>query len=239
MVVFPTGFSVDAEAKEISEAGAEPAQSTKTQLLGHAVNDDGTQDALLAGSVAWSPAAAGSALSSVSADGIATAGAVYADTIATFSGAYSGIVAMNSLTVRNVLGDNYGRLAGDTFDDAWEVNKGITDGLKPDELSNGMPNWLLYSMDLNPNSAGGNLVKATPDQDGYLTITYTRNPLAKNCEFTVEEAAEIKDGFTPLANPVSATHTQVNGTLSVTTRGSLPMNAVPKQFLRVRVQRTP
>ena len=238
MVVFPTGFSVESSALTINEAGSSPEESTRAQLVGLAVNDDETKDTVSPASVTWTQPGANSALSSISPDGVVSAAAVFQNTAATFTGSYAGIAASSSLTVLNVLNDNFGAIAGDTFDDAWQVAKGITNFLDPNALTHGKPNWMLYALDTDPGSSAGALVTIDRDMGGYLTITHTRNPRATGYSFAVEEASILSTGFAPLVNPVSQTNTTQSGSISVTTRGSVPISAAPRQFLRVRVTKT-
>lgn len=236
MVVYPTNFAVQPAAVEIKEAGAQPEESTRTQLSGMLVNDDDTLDPVAGSEVAWMSPATEEALASISADGIAAAASVYQDTPASFSGSFAGWTAVGSLLVRNSLDDNFGPMAGNTFDDAWEIANGQTQGLDPDGSSWGLPHWAFFAMDLDPRRPHTNLFPAVL-HEGYLTISYRRNPRATGYRFVVEEAQNLDTGFVELTHPVASVYSDANGTETVTVRGSLPMNSANHQFMRVRVEK--
>lgn len=237
MLVSPVGFAVVSAETQVNEAGATPETSTRVQLSGAAVNDDGTQDRLPATAITWTPPLPGGAIASISPEGLASFAAVYQDTTAFVSGTYGGISATNFFLVRNVLNDNFGALAGDTFDDAWSVSRGITNALDPNEVVGGSLAWMLYAMGLDPRTPAQTPVRFAMETNGYLSITYTRNPAAANHTFRVEESAQLTQGFSELANPVSSTNHLPDGTQSITTRASTPMNSTTQQFLRVRIGR--
>ncbi|MGA1149439.1 MAG: hypothetical protein ACO3V5_09980, partial [Ilumatobacteraceae bacterium] len=198
------------------------------------VYDDATVGLVNGAQVAWTAPASGDALASISSDGVAEAGAVYEDTDASFSGSYGGIQATNSLTVRNVLPDNYSVWAGDTFDDAWEIAEGMTNAVDPDATNNGVPNWQLYAMGFNPAQPAPAALSAVNVTNGYLAVVYTRNPYATNYTFTPQESGNLLAGFADMVSPVSTTNI-VGGVEQITTFGSVPINATNKQFLRVEL----
>jgi len=166
--------------------------------------------------------------------GLAQASTVYQDTSASVTGTYGGINATSSLIVLNVLPDNYSVWAGDTFDDAWEIGQGMSGAVNPNALNNGVPNWQLYAMGYNPAQPAPARLSSSMMTNGYLALRYSRNPYASNYVFTPQESGSLSAGFAAMTNPVSATNL-VNGVQQITTRGSVPMNATNKQFLRVRV----
>ena len=239
MIFYATGFGVASDALTINESGAADANSTRTQLRGNVVYDDSTLSTLDGALVSWAAPAPGSALASIAADGIAQAAAVYQATSASFSGTYGGISATSSLTVLNVLPDNYSVWAGDTFDDAWEIGQGMSAAVNPNAMNNGVPNWQLYAMGYNPAQPAPPVLASSTATNGYLAVRYTRNPYATGYTFTPQESGNLNVGFAAMVNPVSVTNTS-GGVETVVTRGSVPVNATNRQFLRLRVaQPTP
>ena len=234
MIYYATGFSVTADSLTINEQGAPDTNSTRTQLRGNVVYDDATLGAVDGSQVAWTAPATNSSLASISALGLAQAAAVYQNTPASFTGSYGGINATSSLTVLNVLPDNYSVWAGDTFNDAWEIGQGMGGAVNPNALNNGVPNWQLYAMGYNPAQPAPAALASGVTTNGYLAVRYTRNPYAAGYTFTPQESGNLNLGFSAMVNPASVTNF-VNGVEQITTRGSVPMNATNKQFLRVRV----
>lgn len=234
MVYYATGFTVAADAPAIDEDGVVDPNSSRTPLRGEVVYDDATLGVVEGARIAWTAPVSGDALASISADGVAEAGAVYEDTDASFSGSYGGIQATNSLTVRNVLPDNYSVWAGDTFDDAWEIAQGMTNAVDPDATNNGVPNWQLYAMGFDPAQPAPATLSAVAVTNGYLAVVYTRNPYATNYVFTPQESGNLSAGFADMPSPVSTTN-MVGGLEQITTFGSVPVNATNRQFLRVEV----
>jgi len=234
MIYYATGFSVTSDSADINESGAADTHSTRTQLRGNVVYDDATLGALDGAQVAWTAPATDSSLASISADGIAQAATVYQNTPANFVGSYGGIPATNQLMVMNVLPDNYGVWAGDTFDDAWEIAQGMSGAVNPNALNNGVPNWQLYAMGFNPAQPAPAVLASSVTTNGYLAVRYTRNPYATGYVFTPQESGNLDVGFATMVNPISSTNL-VNGVEQILTLGSVPMSATNKQFLRVRV----
>jgi hypothetical protein len=234
MIYYVAGFSVASDVPAINEQGASDTNSTRTQLRGHAVYDDSTVGTIDGALVAWTAPSVGSALASISAQGIAQAATVYQNTNSSYSASYGGVAATNSLTVSNVLPDNFGVYAGDTFDDAWEIGQGMTNGVDPNATNNGVPNWQLYAMGYNPAQPAPSSLASPTLTNGYLAVTYTRNPYATNYVFSPQETGNLRAVFTNMAGAVSVTNF-VGGNQQITTRGSVPINATNKQFLRVKV----
>lgn len=236
MIYYATGFSVTSDAATINESGASDTNDTRTQLRGNVVYDDATLGAVDGAQVAWTVPTTNSSLASISAFGLAQAATVYQNTAANFIGSYGGIIATSSLTVLNVLPDNYGVWAGDTFDDSWEIAQGMSGAVNPNAMNNGVPNWQLYAMGFNPEQPAPAALSSTMKTNGYLAVRYTRNPYATAYVFTSQESGNLSVGFAAMVNPVSSTNL-VNGVEQIVTRGSVPMNATNRQFLRVRISR--
>jgi len=234
MIFYATGFSVAPDAATINEQGASDTNSTRTQLRGNVVYDDATLGAVNGAQIAWNAPATNSALASISETGITQAATIYQNTGASFSGSYGGVTATSSLTVLNVLPDNYGVYAGDTFDDAWEIGQGMTGAVNPNATNNGVPNWQLYAMGFNPAQPAPAALSSTALTNGYLAVRYTRNPYATNYTFVPQESGNLSVGFANMVNPVSVTNL-VSGVEQIVTRGSVPINATNKQFLRIKV----
>jgi hypothetical protein len=234
MIYYATGFSVTADSLTINEQGAPDTNSTRTQLRGNVVYEDTTLGAVDGVQVAWTAPAINSSLVSLSDFGIASAGTVYQNTPASFTGSYGGINATSSLTVLNVLPDNYSVWADDTFNDAWEIAQGMSGAVNPNALNNGVPNWELYAMGFNPSQPAPSVLASGVKTNGYFAVSYTRNPYAADYTFTPQESGNLFVGFATMINPVSLTNL-VNGIEQIVTRGSVPINATNKQFLRVKV----
>ena len=234
MIYYATGFSVTADSLTINEQDAPDTNSTRTQLRGNVVYDDATLGAVDGSQVAWTAPATNSSLASISALGLAQAATVYQNTPASFTGSYGGINATSSLTVLNVLPDNYSVWAGDTFDDAWEIAQGMSGAVNPNAMNNGVPNWQLYAMGYNPAQPAPAVLASSVTTNGYLAVRYTRNPAATGYVFTPQESGNLNLGFAAMVNPASVTNL-VSGVEQITTRGSVPISATNRQFLRVRV----
>jgi hypothetical protein len=237
MIYYATEFAVASAALTINESGAPDEDSTRTALRGSVVYDDATFGAVDGSLVAWTAPSPDSALASISAEGIAQASTVYENTVASFTGSYGGLTASNSLTVLNALPDNFREWAGDTFDDAWQIAVGMPDAVDPDALNAGIPYWQLYAMGRNPLAPISTpLTGVQISLDGYLTITWTRNPYATNYIFRVQETTNLTNAFATLVNPVSVTNSSTPQVESITTRASAPMTNFSRQFLRVSVE---
>lgn len=234
MVYYTAGFSVAADSPTINEQGATDTNSTRTQLRGEVVYDDDTLGAVDGAQVVWEAPGGGSPLASISAAGVAQAAAVYEDAGASYAGSYGGFGATNTLAVLNVLDDNYDAWAGDTFDDAWEIAQGMSGAVDPDATNNGVPNWQLYAMGYNPAQPAPAELTTVTETNGYFAMTYTRNPYATNYTFTPQETGNLASGFAAMVGAVSVTNL-VGDTEYITTRGSVPMNATNRQFLRVEI----
>jgi hypothetical protein len=235
MIYYAEGWAVASAAATINESGASDEDSTRTALRGVVVYDDATFGAVDGSWVAWTAPSPDSALASISADGLAQASTVYENTVVSFAGSYGGLTASNTLTVLNVLPDNFREWAGDTFDDAWEIAQGMPAAVDPNALNAGIPYWQLYAMGRNPLAPISTpLTGVQFSLDGYLTIAWTRNPYATNYFFTPQESGNLSAGFAGMVKPVSVTNV-VGGVEQITTRGSVPVNATNRQFLRVRV----
>lgn len=107
-----TGLTLTAASLNVNETATD-------QLAAWQALDDGTFLAVLANAVAWSVVSG--PLTSVNANGLATAGLVFKDTAATAQGTFLGQTGTLGLTVKNVNIDDFGAYAGDGLDDNWQV----------------------------------------------------------------------------------------------------------------------
>ena len=89
------------------------------QLTASAVLDDATVLKLGPATVAWSVVSG--PVESINASGLATAGHVYQDTLATVRATALAKAGTLDLLVSNVSNDDFGSYAGDSLDDAWQV----------------------------------------------------------------------------------------------------------------------
>ncbi|MEO6754437.1 MAG: hypothetical protein ABIP85_21900 [Chthoniobacteraceae bacterium] len=128
------GLTLTASSLNVNETATD-------QLAAWQALDDGTFLAVPTNTVTWSVASG--PLTSVNANGLATAGLVFKDTAATAQGTFLGQTGMLGLTVKNVNIDDYGAYAGDGLDDNWQVR----------------------FFGLPPNANAGPLVD--PDHDGH------------------------------------------------------------------------
>lgn len=107
----PVELTASADPVEIGEGGS-------TQLAATAVMDDDTSLSLAADEVAWSVQSG--PIVAVSPQGSATGGLVVGNRAAVVRGEVFGFAEDVPLTVLDSLRDNYGPVAGDGIDDAWQ-----------------------------------------------------------------------------------------------------------------------
>lgn len=107
-----TDFVVNAAAATVNEAGT--LQLGAWQLL-----DDATYLSVAPTAVTWEVVSG--PISSISAEGVASAGLVYQDTLATVRGTLGGEDDAIALTVLDTIADNFGLYAGDGIGDGWQV----------------------------------------------------------------------------------------------------------------------
>ena len=109
----------------------------------------------LAFAAAHAGSVAGGPLAGINVSGVATAGVVFQNTAATAQGSYSGNASTLALTVLNVSLDNFGAYAGDTLDDAWQVQNfgqppNANAGPNADFRGTGQTSLFKYIAGLNP-----------------------------------------------------------------------------------------
>jgi hypothetical protein len=135
----------------LASPGNVPEEET-TRLSARALLDDDTRLDLAATQIEWSIESG--PVDSITAEGLATAGAVYADTAATAGGAHGGFFGTVELLVLDTAPDNFGMYAGDNLPDSWQVqhfgeeNPLAAPGV--DVTGNGHTNFFAWLADLIP-----------------------------------------------------------------------------------------
>ena len=185
-----TGLTLTAATLNVNEG-------TTDQLAAWQLLDDATFLAVPAASVAWSVVSG--PLTGISAAGLATAAIVYQDTAATAQGVYLGLTGTLGLTVKNVGLDDFGAYAGDTLDDAWQVQyfgppPNANAGPAADFDHTGQTNLFKYIAGLNPLDPSSRFVLTLAPVAGQPT---QRNivffPLTTGSSYTVQYKNSITD----------------------------------------------
>ncbi len=193
-----TGLVLSATPTTVNEGGTLPLNAE--QLL-----DDATTLAVPAGSVTWSVAAG--PLTGINASGVATAGLVYQNTAATAQGIFSGNTSTLALTVLNVNLDNFGAYAGDTLDDAWQVQyfgqpPNANAAPLVDFDRDGQSNAFEYTAGLIPTDANSVFrlrLERVPGQPGQKRVIFS--PRLTDRTYTVKSKPSLLTGsFTPLGS---------------------------------------
>jgi hypothetical protein len=191
-----TGLVLSATPTTVNEGGTLPLSAA--QLL-----DDATTLSVPAASVTWSVAAG--PLTGINASGLATAGNVYANTAATAQGNYAGNSGTLALTVLNVNLDNFGAYAGDTLDDAWQVQyfgqpPNVNAAPLVDFDRDGQNNAFEYTAGLIPTDANSVFrlrLEAVPGQPSHKRVIFT--PRLTDRTYTVKAKPSLLTGvFAPL-----------------------------------------
>ncbi len=171
-----TGLTLTAATLNMNEASA-------LQLAAFQVLDDATFLAVPAASVAWSVVSG--PLATISAGGLATAGAVFENTAATAGGSFSGLGATLALTVLDTVPDNFGTYAADGLPDSWQNqffgldNPLAAPSLDPD--GDGQTNAFEFTFGLAPTDNASHFsLNVTPGQN--LTLS----PIVAGRSYVVE-----------------------------------------------------
>lgn len=180
------GLQITAASTTVDEGGTR--QLGAAQLL-----DDNTTIALAAGSITWSVQSGPLA---TDANGLASAGNVYQDTAAVAQGDYAGQSGTLDLTVLDSLPDNYGSYAGDTLDDAWQVqyfgvgNPDAAPGIDAD--GDGQDNAFEFTAGLVPTDRASffdQRIEAVPGQPGQTRVIFS--PRLNNRSYTVQTSTTL------------------------------------------------
>ncbi len=193
-----TGLVLNATPTTVNEGGT--LQLSAGQLL-----DDATTLAVPAASVTWSVAAG--PLTGINTSGVATAGAVYQATAATAQGIFAGNTSTLALTVLNVNLDNFGAYAGDTLDDAWQVQyfgqpPNANAGPLVDFDRDGQTNAFEYTAGLIPTDANSVFrlrLETVPAQPGQKRVIFS--PRLTDRTYIVKAKPSLLTGpFAPLGS---------------------------------------
>jgi hypothetical protein len=179
-------------------------EGSTRQLHATALLDDSTLLFLDATAVNWSVASG--PITSVSTDGLATAGVVYQNTPAQVQGVRQGHSDLVDLSVVDVSLDNFGTYAGDQIDDAWQVlnfgqnsaNAGPT--LDPD--GDGQSNIFEFAAGTGPTNAQSNFhvrIERVTGQPNTMRIVY--GPVAEGRTYTVVTSSDLTAGSWPELQP--------------------------------------
>ncbi len=114
-----TGQLFDPRSLSASAAPDTVDEGAARQLDASATLDDDTTLNMPGEFVGWSVQSG--PIVSISATGLAVAGAVFEDTAATVVGSWGGLTADVDLTVLDIDPDNFGLYAGDGLEDTWQI----------------------------------------------------------------------------------------------------------------------
>ena len=220
--VSAAGIAITAFPRTINEGSTQ-------QLNATLLYDDNTTTPLAAGSVTWSVVSG--PLTGISANGIATAAAVYEDSTAVARGTWQSFTSTLNLTVLNTLPDNFRTYAGDGLPDNWQVQYfGIDNPLAAPLLDpdgdcwdNRFEDnaWLIptdplsaFSFDLSDSAGGGHQVTFSPRLPG--------------CSYILQGSSDLT-----LWAPVAGTVTDAGTVRTILD----PAGAGQRRFYFIQVQR--
>lgn len=180
-----TGISLTASPLTIDEGSV-------LQLGARLLFDDSTSFPLSAASIAW--AVQSGPLAGINSSGLATAASVYQDTAAVARGTYQSFTATLDLTVRNALPDNFETYAGDSIDDAWQVQYfGVNNphaGPLLDPDGDGWDNRFEYNARLIPTDPLSTFFMSILEAPGGgHSVTYA--PRFLNCTYTLMGSSDL------------------------------------------------
>ncbi|MCE9608914.1 MAG: hypothetical protein K8R23_01675 [Chthoniobacter sp.] len=207
------------------------------QLAAWQFLDDATFLAVSPNLVTWSVASAVVGvvpLSVIDANGVTTAQPVYVDSPATVQASLAGFSGNVNVIVRNVVTDNFGAYAGDTIDDAWQVQyfgqNNPNAGPTVDFSHTGQPNLFKYLAGLNPLDPNARFTVAIAPFSGLpepKTVIF--GPLADGRTYTVTYKTDLDAAvWLPLSG---ATFTDANQQRTVID----PAPSVPRRYYRVEI----
>lgn len=169
-------------------------EGTTRQLTGSQILDDGTCIALAGSDIDWGVVSG--PITSITPEGLATAGYVYQDTAATVSGHATAFSNSLALAVINVTRDDFGLYAGDGIDDDWQVlyfgegNANAAPGRDPDR--DGRDNLfesLALTVPTDPSSFFDLYARRTPGQPGSVDLIF--HPIRTGRTYTVLYSLEL------------------------------------------------
>ena len=197
----PIALSVSATSTNVNETATR-------QLAATLHNDDATTQEVSSGLVSWS--VLNGPITEISAAGLATAGVVFQDEAATVRGSFLGRIGSLGLKVINSDPDNFGSYAGDSLDDAWQVQYFGKDdpqacpGCDPD--GDEQSNVFEYTAGTVPTDAASRFllsISLVPGQAAQKDIVFS--PRLASRTYVVQSAPELGTAlFTPLPNITTA-----------------------------------
>jgi hypothetical protein len=219
----------DASAISITASPSTVNEASTRQLSATLVFDDSTTSPLAAGSLTWSVQSG--PLIGISPSGLATAAPVYQHSVAVARGSWLSFSATTTISILNILPDNFSTYAGDGLPDDWQVlyfglnNPLAAPLLDPDgdSLNNRfeyhaclVPTDRLstFSVSISPAPAGGHMVTFSPRLPG--------------CTYTLLGSSNLS-----LWAPVTGTITDVGNTRTILD----PASTAPSRFYSIQVQR--
>lgn len=200
------GQLTDLQAVTVSAASTTVNEGATSQLAAAAVFTDASVLPLATSAVAWS--VSGGGLASVNSSGLVTAATVYQNTNGVARADYLGQFGTLTLSVVNVGTDDFGTYAGDSVDDAWQVQHfGIgsaSAAASADPDGDGQNNLFEYLAGTTPTS-GASLFNVTIANTGASQRSVTFSPLAAGRSYTVEYRTNLFTGsFTPASGGTSS-----------------------------------
>lgn len=225
------GQLLDATAITVTASPSTVNEASSRQLSATLIHDDSTTSPLAPGSLTWNVQSG--PLAGISPTGLASAAPVYQHTSAVARGTWQSLTATTTLTVLNVLPDNFSTYAGDGLPDDWQVlyfgigNPLAAPLLDPD--GDGLNNRFefhaclvptdrlsTFSVSISSNPAGGHMVTFSPRQPG--------------CTYTLLGSSNLT-----LWAPVTGTITDSGNTRTILD----PASTAPRRFYSIQVQRQP
>ncbi|MEN9575397.1 MAG: hypothetical protein RL514_3252 [Verrucomicrobiota bacterium] len=213
------GQLTDVQGVAVSASPSTVNEGSTRQLTAMATFTDGTLLPLSGTTATWS--VSGGGLAAVNTSGLTTAATVYQDTNGIARADYLGRFGTLTLSVLNVNADDFGTYAGDTIDDAWQVQHfGIGSASAAptaDPDGDGQNNLFEYLAGTTPTSAASLMTLAVA-KTGTDQRTVSFAPIAAGRSYTVEFATSLTTkNFTPLSgtpvdNAVTRTFTDNSAT---------------------------
>ncbi len=223
------GQLFDATALTITASPSTVNEASSRELSATVIHDDSTKSPLAAGSLTWSVQSG--PLAGISPSGLATAAPVYQHTTAVARGSWQSLTATTTLTVLNVLPDNFSTYAGDGLPDDWQVlyfglgNPQAAPLLDPD--GDGLNNRFEYHACLVPTDRLSTFsVSISSAPGGGHMVTFS--PRLPGCTYTLLGSNNLS-----LWAPVTGTITDVGNTRTILD----PASTAPSRFYSIQVQR--
>lgn len=226
------GQLCDLSSLQIIAATTTVNEGSSRQLSALATMDDDTFTKVLGSDLTWDVLSG--PISSVSSQGLASAGLIYENTVASVQGVYGGISRTMELTVLNVNTDDYFGYSGDGIDDAWQVqyfglnNPSAAPGKYSD--ASGLTNWFKFIAGLSPNNSSSRfsqIIMPVPGQFGWRNVIFS--PIVAGRTYSVQFSFDMSPGSWQNL-------TEFNETDNGNTRTVTDLNASgPRKFYRVQI----